>query len=66
MESLKMCLFCLKLPKFRNIHDKMGLFSILLEVRQGKIYKSEKPRRGKSICCLNFLHPWGDPVHTAH
>lgn len=30
----------------------MGLFSILVEVRRGKIYKSEKPR------CLNFLHPW--------
>ena len=45
MKCLKMGLFCLKFPKFCNIHDKFGLFS-KFEIRQGKIYKSSKPRQG--------------------
>ena len=55
MKSFKIGLFCLKLRKFRKIHDKIGLFFIF---EQGKIYKSLKPRRGKFICCLNLLQAW--------
>ena len=54
IKSFKIGLFCLKLRKFRKIHDKIGLFSFL---SRGKFINLQNPARENLYVAWTYFNP---------